>query len=230
MKFLALKKILPYYLLLVLLSPLLFIPKGNILRYINTFHNWYLNKLFINVTNLGDGVWIAVGLLILIFCFKLKYTYQFALSALLQIIVVLLMKEVFFTHLFRPYHYFGEAMRPFIDFVPGVKIRYTDTFPSGHTATATFITSYIALVGKRKWQPYLLVLVAAGVGLSRVYLVQHFFIDAYFGMVFGLLSSLTANYLVKQYPRSWYNKRVVVSWPQHIQEPVKRFLTTIHLF
>lgn len=229
MKLPALKNLNPYFTFLLVLFPFIFIAKGSIVLAINTLHNPLGDYFFARISYLGDGVFIPVLLLILLFGYKLKFTYQFVLSALLQIVIVLIFKELLFSNLERPYFFFKE-IRDSINFVDGVKIRYVDSFPSGHTATVFFITSYLALVTKRKYLPVFLAALAITVGFSRMYLVQHFFVDVYFGMLFGILSSVAAYYLVKRYPKSWYNKRVIVNFPGSVASPVKRIMTNFNLW
>ncbi|GLB50071.1 phosphatase PAP2 family protein [Neptunitalea lumnitzerae] len=232
MKVFVYKKMIPFYATLLFLAPFLVFPKGAVLLFINSLHTPFWDWFFANYTNLGDGAFIPLVLLILLFTSKFKYTYQFVISALLQIGVVLLLKEVFFTHLFRPYFYFNDAVKASINFVPGVKIRYTDTFPSGHTATIFFITTYFCLITKRKkgkFLPYVLCFLAVLVAISRVYLVQHFFIDVYFGMLFGIASAITARYIVKKYPKKWYTSKLAIVWPAQVSLSIRKVLTTLNL-
>ncbi|GLB54050.1 hypothetical protein NBRC110019_30910 [Neptunitalea chrysea] len=231
MKVVNLKKLTPFYILLSVLFVLTLIPKGNILLYLNTLHSVFWDRFFRNVTVFGDGAFIPVILLISLIFFKFKYTYQFALSASFQILIVLLLKQVLFTHINRPYFFFSEEVKATLNFVAGVKIRYTDTFPSGHTATVFVITSFLALVSKKKHRllPYGLALIGICVAISRVYLLQHFFIDIYFGMFFGIASSVAGCYIVKKYPQKWYKKQLNIKWPPRVSAPIKKLLTTINI-
>lgn len=230
MKFTALRKLIPFYILLIGLLPGLFLSKGVVVLTVNKLHTAAADYFFANISNLGDGIFIPIILLLLLFGYRLKFTYQFALSAFIQILVVLLFKELLFPDLERPYFFF-KNIRDTLHFVDGVKIRYVNSFPSGHTATIFFITSYFALVIKKKhtFIPIFLALLAITVGFSRIYLVQHFFADVYFGMLFGLISSVAAFLIVRKYPQSWYKKRVIVHSPK-VPSPIKRRLTNFHLW
>ena len=64
------------------------------------------------------------------------------------------------------------------------------SFPSGHTTGAAFAASFIAIVSNSRAWAIFLAFFAIIVGISRVYLAQHFVIDIYFGYLFGFISSL----------------------------------------
>jgi len=59
----------------------------------------------------------------------------------------------------------------------------------------------------RKGLLYLWLFLATMVGVSRVYIGQHWFMDIYTGLLFGLWSTLISWYLVNRFPRPWFEKR-----------------------
>jgi membrane-associated phospholipid phosphatase len=69
--------------------------------------------------------------------------------------------------------------------VEGVSIHSLHSFPSGHTQTAFLIFTFLALFCKRTAMAYVLIFTAALVSLSRVYLLQHFFVDIWIGSIIG---------------------------------------------
>ena len=70
-----------------------------------------------------------------------------------------------------------------------------NSFPSGHTAAAWFCFVWIALLANKRWPAILCGLWAWGVGISRVYLFQHFPVDVAFGAFIGISSSSIFYYL-----------------------------------
>ena len=72
--------------------------------------------------------------------------------------------------------------------VPGVQLYAHFSFPSGHTTAAFCIYGVLAVLSGRPVLQWLFFLIAALVGISRIYLLQHFMEDA----VWRLLGTMTA--------------------------------------
>src|SRR5699024_7390074 len=111
-----------------------------------------------------------------------------ALSALLQTIIVQGLKRFFFEEMTRPRKFLELDSLSHIHFVEGVTVHNFNSFPSGHSATAFAIFTLLALIYRKSWWTALVFFVAAAVAISRVYLLQHFFIDIYFGSIIGMVS------------------------------------------
>ncbi len=61
------------------------------------------------------------------------------------------------------------------------------SFPSGHTMSAFSVFAMVAfLFSKKKYLGLLMFCFALGVGISRIYLVQHFLEDVYLGAILGI--------------------------------------------
>ena len=56
-----------------------------------------------------------------------------------------------------------------------------------------------------------------------IYLVQHFFVDVYFGIWFGTLSSAVAYLVVRRYPKKWHSKQIKVD-VQRVQRTTQNAL------
>lgn len=86
---------------------------------------------------------------------------------------------------------------PEVQFVTGVEIlRGATSFPSGHTAGAFVVWSLLAFQfgNQRLLLQTLCLLIAILVGISRIYLVQHFPQDVLFGSSIGLASAWGLEY------------------------------------
>jgi len=85
-----------------------------------------------------------------------------------------------------------------INFVEGIELYTGQTsFPSGHTMSSFALYGMIAfIISRKKIWGVLLFLIALLVGLSRIYLVQHFFQDVYLGAMLGVLIAI-AVYLLQ---------------------------------
>jgi len=183
---------------LLVSSPLLFLNKEFPSIWINQFHSPFLDKLFFYFTYLGDGLILIPVLIFLLFR---SYTWAgfFALFIAIEAILVqLVLKKGIFAHLNRPSVYLSN----FQDFhqVAGVQLHGLHTFPSGHTQTIFLVITFIILASRKS---YLLIIVllfiAVITALSRVYLLQHFFIDIWFGALIGFFIPVVSIYILQLY-------------------------------
>lgn len=82
----------------------------------------------------------------------------------------------------RPASFFQETET--LNFITS-GVSYYFSFPSGHTTAAFAIFSMIAFCSDKKWVHILCFFIALMVGFSRIYLLQHFFMDIYAGAILG---------------------------------------------
>lgn len=178
-------------LVIILAYPLLFFPKGELVILINTHHHPSADLFFKYFTHVGDGAVLALFLVLLLF-YSYKLSIITALSIVFQSVLVLVFKRWLFHGLPRPTAFFGDDIT--WHFVDGVDVHGSNTFPSGHTATAfAFFALLVVIFNNRGYVLSLLFFFLAFlVGLSRMYLLQHFMVDAYFGAIFGVLSVVFA--------------------------------------
>lgn len=172
-----------FFVLLLLSSPLLFIEKEFLSLWLNGHHNPFLDVVFKYATHLGDGL-----ILIPVFIFALSRNYflslVLALSTIIEsLLVQLVLKNGFFADVVRPIKYIAQS--DLLHRVDGVNIHSMHSFPSGHTQTAFLLAVFIVLFCKRSYAAYILLFLATMVALSRVYLLQHFFIDVWVGSIIG---------------------------------------------
>ncbi len=181
---------------IIFIYPVLFFPKGEFELLINQFHLPALDLFFKYITNLGDGISMAILLIFLLF-YNYNKAILTAFSIVFQAIIISVFKRWLFKGLERPVAFFNENIH--LNYVDGVDIHSTNTFPSGHTATgfALFAILFIVINNRGVIISNLLFLLAFLVGFSRVYLLQHFVIDAYFGAIFGVLSVVLGLYFMK---------------------------------
>ncbi len=94
---------------------------------------------------------------------------------------------------------------PDIHFVTGVEVlRGATSFPSGHTASAFVVWSLLAFqFGNRQLSlQFLCLLTAILVGISRIYLVQHFPEDVLFGSSVGIASAWFLEYFFERFRKT----------------------------
>ncbi len=191
--------------LLLLSSPLLFFDKAFLNLWLNMFHNPFLDMFFKYVTHLGDG-WFLIPVLLFTLSRNYFLSFIFALTLIIEsLLVQLVLKHGFFADIVRPIKYIYQS--ELLHQVDGVNIYTLHSFPSGHTQTAFLIFTFLALFCKRTSMAYLLLFLAAMVGLSRVYLLQHFFIDVWFGAIIGYIFPLIIILLFDKYSKLSTNQK-----------------------
>lgn len=205
------KGLVPFFLVILVLFPFIFIPKGYIVLFVNNLRTPFWDTFFINASSLGNALCVPFALLLLL-RFKFKWWAIFLLSFCFQVLSVLLFKKGLYAGELRPYLYFYRSgLADMLNLVEGVKIRYINTFPSGHTATVFFLVSFFAILSDNRITSWVLVFLGLFVGLSRIYLVQHFYIDVYFGILFGTFSSVAGYLVIKNNPRKWHFKQIQIN-------------------
>ena len=182
--------------------PLLLLPKGTLAKEINLFEYPALLSFFRTVTLLGDG-WV----LLLVFVPLLGYYHHakttvsrdnlmiFLFSTLFMIVVVTLMKNVFFYTSPRPIKYFEIELNQSLIATYDMNFHHLRSFPSGHTATIAVVGFYLMRFFKSEVFRRALLLVILLGGFSRIFLFQHFITDLVVGVGLGMIAVLFGNYI-----------------------------------
>ena len=143
------------------------------------------DKAFEYITYLGDGViWIPITVYVLLF--RKKYTVLLLGSILYSTLFAQIPKQFLFNGEPRPTKLITDWNS--IHIVPGVFLNSVDSFPSGHTTTASSIFLLFCLLVPKKWIIPVGTIYLFLVGYSRIYLAQHFPLDVGAGMIGGLIS------------------------------------------
>jgi membrane-associated phospholipid phosphatase len=157
--------------------------RGNEILYFNSLHTPFLNSFFYYVTKLAEAPLFILSLVVAI-----RFSYGkgmiLSLNALLVFAVTGILKHLVFDSQVRPSVFFeGRAE---LHFVQGLEVLRYNSFPSGHTAGAFGFFCMLSLLFKDKRWSILFFAAALLVGVSRVYLLQHFFRDVYAGSMVGV--------------------------------------------
>lgn len=200
-------KLVPFFVLLGAGFPLAILRRGWLFEILNTIHRPGLNEFFAAVTYLGDATY-AILIALLIYWYKpLKWVYAFVIGFALHAVFVHVFKQWLAHGFERPFLYYQQiGLSHAFDWIEGLSMKKLNSFPSGHTTTVFFFASFLSSMLDSKRLPYLLAIVALTAGISRVYLGQHWYIDVYAGMLFGVWSTLIALYVILRYPKSWFEK------------------------
>ncbi len=170
---------------------------GDVVLWINARHTVQGDFFFKYWTYLGDGV--LLGVVGLYFLCTHYFRFYFMLIAIaLQTVFVHIFKQWLYAGEPRPKLFF-EKISDQLNFVEGVTVRSYDSFPSGHTASAFTLAFVLIWVVRSAWQRVLLLCAAILVGVSRIYILQHFARDVFFGSAFGILAVVLAWFIIKKY-------------------------------
>lgn len=171
--------------------------KGDSFLFLNGYHAIGLNIFLVNYTFLGDGIF-AMGL-----CVFLMYRKQSTLALYVFIsffcagICVQVIKNIL--HADSLQLYFEASQYRFLVDAFDYTGTGTNSFPSGHTASAFAIATVLALYyPKRVWQ-FGFLFAALLVGYSRIYLAYHFPIDILIGSLIGVVSGTTTIWVFQYY-------------------------------
>ena len=198
----------PYAFLLVVCSYfVVHFTKIDIHLWINQFHAPWANYAFRFLTLMGDGIFLPVYLVIMMFI-RYRYMFLLVLVFLISGLIVQILKRFVFDDYGRPAKIIGEAN---LYLVPGVKQLGRHSFPSGHSATAFGMMFTFAYVLKNKWLKFGTFVLACLIAFSRVYLSQHFLIDTMVGSFIGFITVFLMVPLVEKMRYLWINDNLLIT-------------------
>lgn len=166
--------------------------KGEMNLYFNCHRTITGNIVFSFSTRLAEA-WVSTFVFIVLLMYRYTYALLYALNSLVLGIVLIFLK-VYVFNIDRPVVYFSEYIQ--LDPVPGVELLKHYSFPSGHTAFAFASFFMLSLLFKSKSARFVFFCMALAVGISRIYLQQHFFEDVYAGSITGMICSFTTYLLI----------------------------------
>ncbi len=168
---------------------------GDVVLWFNERHTPFWDTFFKYWTYLGDGVLLGILGLVLLFTHYYKFL-TFLIAVALQTVFVHIFKQWLSAGEPRPKTFFADQIDT-LNFVEGVTVRGYDSFPSGHTASGFVLFFFLIVLIENKALKLICFVTAVLVGLSRIYLLQHFARDVYVGSLFGVLAVVFALYLMR---------------------------------
>ncbi|WP_299583599.1 phosphatase PAP2 family protein [Mucilaginibacter sp.] len=135
------------------------------------------------ITDIGNG-WTIIILSALLVLYNYRTAFLMITSYAITSILAQVAKFIFDAP--RPILLYKDKLN-LIHLVKGVDMLQYHSFPSGHTVTAFSAAVVIAYLTKNKKWSILLLIIAAAVGYSRMYLSEHFFEDVTVGSVIGVV-------------------------------------------
>jgi membrane-associated phospholipid phosphatase len=217
-----------YYsiLLIVLVTAAWAIKKGDEVVWINGLHTAWLDRYFSSITHFGNAAYFLPVLLALLF---LRYSYALSMliTGISHALVVLFFKRALFPNAGRPVTFLEIEQ---LHLVPGVDVHSHMSFPSGHTATAFAFMVVLSLCLKHRLLTVLFSFIALSVGISRIYLLQHFGWDVAIGAAVGTLCAWVSYKLIHdrlQHPA--LQDRIKVNLKTGIRQQIKMLNERLNL-
>ncbi len=160
--------------------------------------SFYPDVFFRNFTKMGEE-YVYYVLVIFFLFYKFRYSIALGVTGLSVTVVAFALKKLF-SHP-RPSSYFYQLeLQDFLNAVDGAKLHVgNSSFPSGHTMSAFALYCFLVFAFRSKWyQQTILFLLAFLVGMSRIYLAQHFLKDVLFGASIGVGIALLMMWLFRE--------------------------------
>lgn len=199
-----------YALFLVLGGILLFtIQKGDVILFFSENRSTFGDTFFRYFTKMGEEPAYILAIFLLLFI-RIRHAFLIPILGLVVTIVSYVLKSGFATY--RPATFF-KNLKNFdqVNLVEGIVLHTgANSFPSGHTMSAFALFALVAfLVPNKKWAAFLLLLFAILVGISRVYIVQHFWQDIYAGSFVGVTLGVLFWWVQNRFPvhpSKWWHR------------------------
>ncbi len=170
---------------------------GDTVLLLNANRNEVLDFFFKYWTHLGDGVFVGV-LFIGLLVWKWRLAMIFLALGLAQLLFSQGLKRLVFRDIPRPTRYFDGITD--LQLIEGVQHHGSFSFPSGHTITAFAIATFFAIIfRKNKGLSTAILASAILVGVSRIYLLQHFLRDVLAGSLIGVVIAIGVYLLFAKY-------------------------------
>lgn len=157
-----------------------------IIKFIQSFSNPFLDQLFQYITMMGEQYFYIVTVAVILWCVNKRLGYKLGFAILTSFITNGVIKNIFNSP--RPIGTSGiRSLR--------VSTATGSSFPSGHTQVATAFWSSTIIALKKTWISVIGSIIILLVAISRLYLGVHWPKDVVFGIIFGLLSVLLSNFV-----------------------------------
>lgn len=197
---------------------LLTIDQGDEIFYFSDRRTVFGDLFFRYATLLGEGAGFVIVALIFLFV-RFRTAMYIPLLGMVVMVISSVTKKLF-AHP-RPWLYFQQLnMTDQLQLVEGVHINGgANAFPSGHTMAAFALYAFLAFIlPKKQGWAVLLFMIALLVGVSRIYLVQHFLKDVYLGAVLGVAIAMIMHYLHHKFPDQAWAERSLLKKQKPVAE------------
>ena len=192
----------------VTLISLLQVEHGTFLLWLNSHANQFLDIFFRWITHLGDGVFAIFLVFGYLGFHSLRLGTGLFFAFVSSGILAQLAKRIIAAP--RPKSYFMDFES--LNLIPDLYYSSSFSFPSGHTATAFAVFTFLALLTKNRLLQLFYLLLAVIIGISRVYLLQHFLVDVAVGSLLGVICGLVSYFVIVKIEKPYMNHSGLEIW------------------
>jgi membrane-associated phospholipid phosphatase len=162
---------------------------------INSYVNqWnYVDVFFKYITHLGDGLFVLILSIIILF-FNIRLGIALVSAYALASLISTTLKHWVFEAFNRPYFIFQWEAPHHLNLVDGVDMYIHNAFPSGHATAAFVFFIVLSIYFKANVKKVACLLLACIAAFSRVYLSQHFLMDITAGAFLGSTIAILISY------------------------------------
>jgi membrane-associated phospholipid phosphatase len=171
---------------------LLYLGKANSFVQLNPYHRTPLDRIFVWITWLGDGVFSILVIVYFLLRRRWSKAIQVTAAFLLSALFAQILKNVF--SMPRPKQFFAPGTYPY--FIEGVTNHGFASFPSGHTTSIFALVTMLAIFTPNQQHKIAYLFAGVLVGYSRIYLGQHFLNDVLVGSCVGMLVAVAVHWVV----------------------------------
>jgi membrane-associated phospholipid phosphatase len=173
--------------------------KGEFELTVNQYHTEVADYFFAYYTWVGDGLVYVVIAIIIFFMYSRRAGVLALVCYAITGLTAQILKKTIFQGYPRPKAFFDDSV--VLHFVQGVEIHNSNSFPSGHSVSVFSLFCLLSLYFKQPFWSVIFLFLAILGSFSRVYLLQHFLVDTYFGAIIGTVLTLILYYaFTKRYP------------------------------
>ena len=194
-----------------------------VLDAIQSIHTEFLDAAMRTVTHLGDGgvFWLAMGVIL---CFPQK-TRKWGFGLILAVIFGAIGCNVILKNAVQRIRPYDNPLGTFTAeqlMAQGIDLPHDWSFPSGHTTASFAAATAIFLRSKKVGTP--LLILAAVIAFSRLYLYIHYPSDVLVGMLWGITAAILAYLVLNKLTNSQkFGARLQTFWNARLQKNPKTY-------
>ncbi|HEV2482513.1 MAG TPA: phosphatase PAP2 family protein [Puia sp.] len=158
---------------------------------LNPYHRSTLDKVFMWITFMGDGLFTVIVFVILLIRRHWSQATQVMAAFLFSALVAQILKNLF--SMPRPKQFFPPGYYPY--FIKGVTGIGFASFPSGHTTSIFALATLMAIFARSRNAKIACLFGGVLVGYSRIYLGQHFLGDVLMGSCIGTITAVLVHWI-----------------------------------